>query len=270
MMPGKRNQEQSAFELLEEALHLLRLAPIQILAFYYLGALPFVLGLLYYCADMSRSAMAEKHHAEAAFGVALLFVWMKLLQAVFAIKLRAYFARGPAPGWSAGKLCRIAAVQALLQASGFLALPVALCAVLPAAWTYAFYQNASALSADCEGGLAELFRRAKAQSMLWPFQNHILITILFVFNIFVVLNLFSLFFLLPFALKTFLGVETAFTQSPWSLFNTTTLAVVCGLTYLCVDPLAKAAYVLRCFYGEALRSGADLEAEFKALAEMEA
>ena len=32
-----------------------------------------------------------------------------------------------------------------------------------------------------------------------------------------------------------------------------------GLTYLCVDPILKTIYALRCFYGESLQSGEDLE-----------
>ena len=59
------------------------------------------------------------------------------------------------------------------------------------------------------------------------------------------------------------GIESVFTQSPLSVWNTTFLSGVLGLTYLCVDPLVKAVYVLRCFYGESLKSGEDLKAELK-------
>jgi hypothetical protein len=47
------------------------------------------------------------------------------------------------------------------------------------------------------------------------------------------------------------------------VLNTTFFATAFWLTYLCVDPIAKAAYVLRCFYGESLRSGEDLKAELR-------
>jgi hypothetical protein len=36
-----------------------------------------------------------------------------------------------------------------------------------------------------------------------------------------------------------------------------------GLTYLSLDPIVKAVYVLRCFYGESLKSGHDLKADLK-------
>jgi hypothetical protein len=46
-MKGKQRQRQSkaVFDLIEEATHLLRTAPAATLAVYYLGAIPFVLGL---------------------------------------------------------------------------------------------------------------------------------------------------------------------------------------------------------------------------------
>ena len=73
----RRRQGKGAFDLIEEATQLLRTAPVATLAVYYLGAIPFVLGLLFFWADMSRSPFAHQHHAEAALGLALLFFWMK-------------------------------------------------------------------------------------------------------------------------------------------------------------------------------------------------
>jgi hypothetical protein len=68
---------------------------------------------------------------------------------------------------------------------------------------------------------------------------------------------------IPFLMRTLFGMETAFTLSGQHLMNTTFAAVVWGMTYLCINPLVKAVYVLRCFYGEALKSGADLKADLK-------
>ena len=62
------------------------------------------------------------------------------------------------------------------------------------------------------------------------------------------------------------GIQSAFTQSPFSLLNTTFFAAMFGLTYLCVDPVLKAIYALRSFYGESLKSGEDLKAELKPFA----
>ena len=59
-------------------------------------------------------------------------------------------------------------------------------------------------------------------------------------------------------LRTFFGLETAFSMAGEAAANSTFIAIICGLTYLCMDPAMKAAYVLRCFYGRSLHSGEDL------------
>ena len=62
------------------------------------------------------------------------------------------------------------------------------------------------------------------------------------------------------------GVSSIFTESPYSVLNTTFFAGMITLTYLCVDPILKTIYILRCFHGEALQSGEDLKAELKSFA----
>ena len=70
---------------------------------------------------------------------------------------------------------------------------------------------------------------------------------------------------LPQMLKTFFGIETAFTRDLWAMLNTTTFAATLAATYLCFDPIRKAVFVLRCFHGASLQSGEDLRVELKAL-----
>jgi hypothetical protein len=72
--------------------------------------------------------------------------------------------------------------------------------------------------------------------------------------------------LLPWLLKILLGVETLFSISKTHLMNNTFFAVVCSLSYLCLDPLMKASYGLRCFYGESLQTGEDLKVELRSCA----
>ena len=69
----------SAVDLLEEATHLLRANP-SLLASYYFGSLPFILGLLYFWTDMSTGSDAWRHCSEASWGLTLLFIWMKTWQ----------------------------------------------------------------------------------------------------------------------------------------------------------------------------------------------
>src|ERR1044072_6155391 len=113
-------------ELIEEAIHLLRLAPWAVLGVYYLGSLPFVLGLLYFWADMSRGSDAFQHCAPAAFGRSLLFLWLKTWQAVFARQLKSQITGRPPPAMSWSGWFRSALNQTILQPSGLLLLTLSL------------------------------------------------------------------------------------------------------------------------------------------------
>ncbi len=253
-------------DLVEEAVHLLRRAPAATLAAYYLGSLPFVLGLLFFWADMSRGSFAGNRLAQGALGLTLLFVWMKAWQAVFARRLLARLCGEAETRVSWRGLGRIALAQAFLQPSGLLALPLTLVSLVPVGWVYAFYQNVTALDEGDGTSPRELAQRAWRQARLWPAQNQSGLLVLHRFGFFVFLNLATAFVLVPSLLKSLLGIETTFSRTWMALLNTTTLATLVSLTYLCLDPLAKAFYVLRCFYGESLGTGRDLRAELRGLA----
>src|ERR1051326_8497020 len=83
---GNRQTSRSALDLIEQSIHLLRTVPGGTFAFYYLGTLPFILGLLYFWTDMARSPFAAQHLTGAALGMSILFLWMKCFQAMFARK----------------------------------------------------------------------------------------------------------------------------------------------------------------------------------------
>src|SRR5437899_9396407 len=117
MKRAGRREGKGAIELIEEAIHLLRTAPAATLASYYLGALPFVLGLLYFWADMGRSPFATGHLAEAALAMAALFLWMKFWQGVFASNLRARLIGDSLPPLTFRRCRRIFFSQIALQPS---------------------------------------------------------------------------------------------------------------------------------------------------------
>jgi hypothetical protein len=262
MKHALRRQGKGAFDLIEEAVHLLRTAPLATLAAYYLGAIPFVLGLLFFWADMSRSPFANQHLADASFAMTVLFFWMKFWQAVFARRLRAQIAAEPPPALELRLGARILVTQTILQPFGLFLIPLSLVPALPFAWVFAFHQNVTALAGDGDD-TSKLFKKAWRQAALWPAQNNVALAILLAFGFCVCLNWVSVCLVLPQLFKMLFGVQSVFTQSPWSLLNTTFFAAMFGLTYLCVDPIVKAFYALRCFYGESLQSGEDLRAELK-------
>ncbi len=267
-MKGTRQRQQGkgSFDLIEEATHRLRTAPVATLAVYYLGAIPFVLGLLYFWADMSRSPFAGQHLVDSALGLAALFLWMKCWQVIFARRLRAHLAAEPVPRWMVRRWGRVLLTQAFVQPAGLFVVPLSLVPMLPFAWVYAFYQNVTAMDDGGPGGISPLLKKSWKQARLWPRQNHLVLAILAGFGFYVFLNWAVTGLLLPHLVKMLFGIESVFTRSTFSLLNTTFFAGMLGLTYLCVDPVLKTVYVLRCFYGESLESGEDLRAELNSVA----
>jgi hypothetical protein len=266
MKRRRQSNEKPAIELIEEAVHLLRQAPLSSLALYYIGSLPYVVGLLYFWAEMSRSPFASDHLVGESLGLALLFLWMKLWQARFARNLWVRIGGQSRDAFGSRDWWNLVVSQSALQATGLLVLPVALVATVPFGWVYAFYQSLTAMDELEKPGMRGAFAKAGKEAMLWPRQNHRLLLILFGFGAFVFLNWAIVSLALPALSKTFLGVETVFTRSPIAVLNSTFFAAMVALTYLSVDPLIKAVYTLRCFYGEARSSGADIKAELRDIA----
>lgn len=257
----KRKIRQSPIRVLEDAVHVLRRTAWTALPAYYIGSMPFILGLLYFIGDMSRNAFAGRYCAIASFGLALLFIWMKCWQARFASLLRAQISGQPIPLRSYRQTFSLAAHQAAIHGTGFIVLPISLLLFLPYGWCYAFYQNVTAEAYTSDDNMVGDCRRAWQQALLWPKQNHLIITIMSLFGVVVYANIAVATFILPYAIKRLAGIETVFTLTGAGVINTTFLAVTIGLAYLCLDPVIKAAYMLRCYYGNALKNGADLHAQ---------
>ena len=174
----RHRAEKSAIDLVEEAFHLLRRSSLVTLSCYYIGSMPFILALLYFWTDMSRSAYAEERCAGAAFGLALLFVWMKSWQAVFAQRLKESLQHVPFSPYSWRRVWHLTMTQAIIQSWGMLLLPCSLLIGAPFPWLYAFYQNATSFGCDEHGSVKHVRNRAWQQAKLWPKQNCLLIWLL--------------------------------------------------------------------------------------------
>lgn len=270
----KSTQGKGVFDLIEEATHLLRTAPSGLLAVYYLGAVPFILGLLYFWADMSRNPFADQHLAEAALGVGLLFLWMKFWQAIFAQRVRAHIAAEPPPRLDARQVLRMAIVQAALQPLGLL--PIGICVAgffyfTPVGVMFAavvgvilpFFHNVTALTDGTDPSVRTIFKKAWRLWWLWPRQNLAMLAVCYFFGLYVFINWSILGFSLPGLIKMLFSIDSDFTRNPYAMLNTTFFAAMFSLTYLCVDPIFKTLYALRCFYGNSMKSGEDLKADLK-------
>lgn len=258
MKSSRRILEPPALQLVEEAVHLLRGAPAWTLAVYYLGAVPFVLGLLFFWAHTTWFQPADAEVAWGALGLVVLFGAMKAMQAEFCARLLAQRMGGEMPAWSWARLGRVAIAQMRLQPWTLLVSFFALIVTLPFGWVYAYGQSLTVIGND-----ERLHHEAATQAKLWPSQNHIGLMMISLLALAAWINLAAAFFLIPWLANRLLGIENIFGFSGWGFFNTTFLASVTALTWLAIDPLVKAFYVLRVFHGRSRRTGEDLRVELQ-------
>lgn len=266
----KAPPEHGAFDLLEEAFHALRVAPLSVLALYYVGSVPFVLALFYFWADMSRSSYASQDAALASLLVGAAYFWMKIWQAVFCRQMWTQLNAGDESlAWSRERVFGYLAAQVLIQSTAIPVLAGALICMVPLAWVYAFYQNVSALGLTQDYGnepLRHLTRDAVRQSHWAWGSNHLLLVVLMVFSLFVWMSVMITAVYLPMLAKMLLGIDSVFTMNPVAtLMNSTFVFGTVLLVFLCVSPLTKTLYVIRCFYGQSRTTGADLLSRLAAL-----
>ncbi len=299
-----------ALDVIEDAFHCVRAAPIGALSAYYIGSAPFVLVMIYFWADMANDAFAYRRLGIESVVLAGLFLWMKAWQSIYARRLTAFVNDTPQARLTVGSWMRTAARQTVLQATGFIVLPIALVVLAPFGYAYAFYQNATVLDEGERVGFGDFIRRTWGQSILRPSQNHMIIwllspllvglaaaifflilplmqytapewteTMMRVYagvlliilvpltplGMIVALNVAAVIAFLPQLLRMLFGVETVFTMNAGGMMTPTFFVMICGLTYLCLDPFLKAAYVMRCFYGESVQDGRDLRVRLKSL-----
>jgi hypothetical protein len=255
--------EVGSIDLLEEATHLLRRAPLSAWVAYYLCALPFALSCLFFVADMSRGAHAWDHLSETALGMALLFTVMKVGQSVFCEILLKHLNDDPVDAvWT--RLHRIFFAQLAFQPLGLFLLPVSALLTLPFGWCFALFQNFSIVGQGREPLRREI-STAWQQAQIWPGQNYLTIGLLGFFWLTLLPAIAATLYLLPHLLHMLLGIESIFVQSNMHVLNTTFWTVVILLNFLFLDPLVKATYVLRFFYGVSLSNGADLRVDLRRL-----
>ncbi len=259
-----REHGKSGIELIEEASVVLRSCPLSLLAAYYLGSVPFAAGFLVFCSDLGGKPDAAHRLGGATLSMAALFLWMKYFQARFASGLLARLRGEPSAALTTGMVFRSLSIQVIAHSAGLFVLPLAAVAFLPFGWMYAFFQNISGLD-DGKTRLRDLVRTAWKLASLWPAQNHVMLSVISLFSLYVFINWITIGFLTPQLLRQFFGIESVFTQSPLSMLNTTFFAATAALGYLSVDPLLKTCYVLRCFYGRSLQSGDDLRTAVRRL-----
>jgi hypothetical protein len=236
-----------SIDILEEAVNLLRAAPLETALAYLMGAAPLAVAFLFFLVDMNRSPYAFEHLPWASLGLALLYVWKNSWQAIFMASL--YRQVSPSEAQATNPLEAIL-MQATLQ-------PIGLIIPLPFPWITAFFRNVALYSAL---GRPDALAAARRQSVYATRQNWGVLSIVALGSVLLFANVLVTIVMLPQLGRSFLGIEGDLARLGNGILNLTTIGVAAVITWLAIDPLLDAVYVLRCFYGESVATGADLRA----------
>jgi hypothetical protein len=246
-----------AVRLLEDALALVKRADSKAWAIYLFGVVPFFALLLFEVTDLVQNPFVGEHLMLMGFGLAALYFWLHVSQSVFCAYLHgALTERGIS--WKE-QFSSAASSQFILAGSKLVLWPVALILVIPHAAITMFYQH-SLLAAEESGNrdwratLAESKRDAvyRQSQTIW------MLILILLLRALLCINLFVLLFVLPQLWKILTGMESNVTRAPAVLLNPTSLTALCILAYLGLDPIVKAACVLRRFARQSETSGQDL------------
>lgn len=257
-MKGNSRDPQAppVFEVIEEALLLLKRIGLGAYGFYGAGTFAFLWAGLYFFAHMSRNAHALSRLSEYSFLLALAFVAMKAAHAFFFSRLMEALEgddSGPVPWRRALRTCL---AQALLQPLGLFLLPAALMLAIPFPWVGAFFQNAQWMVPGETN--REWLTRAYRLTLVWPGQLLFINLFLSIAGFCLFLNIAVALVAVPHLLKSLLGIDTVFTRGQHAYLNTTFFMVVLALAWAALDPLVKAIFAIRCFRGGSIRTGRDL------------
>ncbi|MCL1920332.1 MAG: hypothetical protein FWG50_04520 [Kiritimatiellaeota bacterium] len=247
------------FPLVEEGVTLLRRAPAAAWACLLLGAGPFMLGLVRFWSVFSNGE-GRANPVGWALALAGLHLWMRVWQSRFCAMLLDVRSAREAGAWRPGVWRRVAVCQLLCGMPCFLGMLPAMVVMIPFGWVFAFYQGL-AVCAWQEGGA----RRAWAAARYAPYQNHLAMGWLSVAWLVLFLNVSATLVLLPYGVRWLFPVEWVFMKNIFWYFSTTFLCAVMAVTYLLFDPLVKAVYVLRVFYGLSAATGEDVRTDWRRL-----
>jgi hypothetical protein len=250
-------------DLLDEAASLIRQTPLSTLALYYLGALPFSLALIYFWFDMTQGADAEAHLPAEALVLTGLYFWMKTCQAVFARHLLAQLEGRDADAWTRHRWVNTALLQVIFAGAFVVVYPVALLVTIPFGWVSCFFHNLSIVATGPKSTISSSYQEAAELARLWPRQNHLIIGILLITAFVLFLNLAIFFIMIPQLLNMLFGIETIFDENNYAWNNSSFYLDVFVFCFLILNPINKAIYVLRCFYGRSRKDGADLKSALR-------
>ncbi len=256
----------NTFDIIEESLLVLRSIPSHWYLLYLCGTLPFIFVFVYYWTEMNRNVMTDNSIVSLSFILAFLFIWMRCWQSIFMRLIQAFVCGESACDFSFSVIGRLITAHIVLQPCCIILRILSWILLFSFSWVYAFFQNIIVIAGEKDNQLRNIYHESLNQSTLWQTQNILFIIVSFVFRFIVFINILLCAIIIPYLLKTLLGIDTLFSSGLWYVGDTMFLVTILALTYLCSDPLVKTFYLLRYFYGSSINKGRDIKADLYSLA----
>jgi hypothetical protein len=261
---GAVARRDGAIPLLEEAVELLRQAPLDTLLCHWVGSAPFALVVLWFWDDLANPRTLDTTGALEAFVLTIMLVWMNCWRAVFAGRLRRQLSGVEAPRWTAGRVWRLMSVQAFVGATKLLVMPLAWLTMFPVASAIAFYRNVAVLSDRDDLDAFQLMAKARKLANVQTTQSWALLLPLGFLYLLVTVNLGIVLGVLPQLVRMLSGYESSFSRSgAYFAQNPLFFLLVIGVSWIAFDPFIQAVYCVRCFRGESLETGEDLRSALR-------
>ncbi len=244
----------NALTIIDQSIFILRDNISTLLWRYYLGTLPFLFGVLLFLIDMTKGAFAASYLLESSLGVALLFFWMKYWHINFCRELRKTISGETE---SKNKLSVTTFINSIaLQSIGLFFIPLSFFTVAGFPFAFAFFQYGLIL--DENENFRSFLSKCRKNTILWPMQNSMILSILLLAFIFVMINAFTIISMIPIIAIKILGLQSfeyfGSSGSFWVTFILSTLMI----SWSILDPIIKAIYSLRYYYGMSIKNGMDL------------
>ena len=245
--------------LMEDAAGLMRRVPAGALFYFFVGSVPFALGLLLAWYGLTQPRTSDAAWAGESLLLAALLIWMNCWRSVYALKLRQELSGTPETAWTARRVSNLVAIQALAGASKLLVLPLSALIVFPWANVVAFYRSLTVVAGREDLDPAEAYRRARQMARFHPGQSWAALALLFFFEAVLAVNLIAVLGLLPQLIRVLTGYESAFSRSGlYFVLNPVFFVLLLLCTWLLFDPYVQAVYSIRSFQAESEETGEDL------------
>jgi len=257
---AKSVEQPNAVSLLEEAAHLLRQAPLDVLLCHWVGSAPFALGVLLFWNDQNHHN-SDMRCAAGALLLAMLLIWMNCWRGIYAGRVHRILSGAADRPWNGRRVRSLIAVQGFLAGLKTILWPLSLLAVLPFATTVAFFRNAGVFADRDDLDPRAIMARSRRLARIDKFQCWMLQGLLMLLSFGAWLNVAIACIVLPQLIRMLTGYESVFSRSGESYFeNRLFFLMTTGLTWLFFDPFVQAVYCLRCFQGDSVETGEDLRA----------